>query len=589
MLAELLIKNYALIEDQRIEFGPGLNVLTGETGAGKSIILGALTLVLGERPDPTMIRTGAESVTVEARFENVQALAAECERLGIELEEGSLVLRRRADRAGKSTAHANDMSISVASLRRLGDLLVDLHGQHQHQLLLRTEVHLEILDAYAGLTAEREGFDAAYHELIEKRKELERLKGELAERRQRRELTEYQLKELAEAKVLPGELSELKQEQKLLTSAEKRCYLAIELEGLVSEREGSVIELLAATGKRLGELAGLDPSVKGYTEAITGAESVVGDLWRDLVRYRESIRFSPERLEEVNRRLFLVEKLEKKYRLQADELPGLEDRLRRELDSVELDESRCEELGRSVEQEQKSLIERAQSLSGKRRRAKSKLEKRVQTEFAALGLGRAQLVVEVSCPPDPDWPALKPSGFDAVEFRFSANPGEELQPLRKVASGGELSRIMLGLKSILSSAALVPTMVFDEIDVGIGGRIAEAVGRRLSVMSQNQHARQTHSGIRNQKPGIGISACGAGAPQVLCITHLAQIAKYARHHIVVTKSVRTGRTATSIRRIDGGDRVAELARMVAGASVTETSLAHAREMLNRVRTTGCQR
>jgi DNA repair protein RecN (Recombination protein N) len=562
MLSELRIRDYALIADLTVEFSPGLNVLSGETGAGKSIIIGALTLLLGDKPDADMIRTGSDTAQVEGRFDADGRLAAECSSLGIPLtDDGALLLRRRAERSGRGAAYANDSGITIAALQKLGDRLVDLHGQHQHQLLLKPEIHLDILDEYAGLGEERAGFAERFRSFEEKSAELAGLDREMAERRARRELTEFQHKELSAARVKPGELEELNRERALLQTSERRFTLARQLEELLSEQEGSIIGLLGVAGKALGELAELDPGLSERRALLNEARAGTDDLWRELVRYRESIEFSPERMEEVNSRLFLIERLERKYGLRADEIASLEAKLKAELDSIETGGSRREELAAELAALRQDLAERADKLSRKRGRARSELEKRLSSEFEALGLGKAALSVSLSRVPDPDGVyescnerfRLTSTGADTAEFLFTANPGEEMRPLRKVASGGELSRVMLALKSVLSQADPVPTLVFDEIDVGIGGKVAESVGRRLARLGKNH--------------------------QVICITHLPQIAKYAERHLLVAKSTRGSRTVTSIRTLDPDSRVEELARMTSGATVTKASLAHAREML----------
>jgi DNA repair protein RecN (Recombination protein N) len=568
MLAELRIRNYALIDDLTVEFDPGLNVLSGETGAGKSIILGALTLLLGDKPDTDMIRTGADTAQVEGRFDVNRRLAGECSELGIpSAEDGppQLLLRRRTERNGRGAAYANDSGITVAALQQLGDRLVDLHGQHQHQLLLRPEVHLDILDEYAGLDPERRDFAQRFRTFEEKSTELAQLEKELAESRARRDLTEFQLKELNTAHVKPGELEELNRERELLQTAERRYTLSRQLEELLSEQEGSVIGLLGIAGKALRELAELDAGLAEHRARLDEARAGADELWRELVRYREAIEFSPERMEAANARLFLIEKLMRKYGLGADELAALEAKLNAELDSIELSGSHRQELAAELATIKHDLATRAEALSRKRKKARTELEKRLGTEFAALGLGKAQLTVRISHTPDPDGVYARAgerfrvtaSGIDTVEFLFTANPGEELRPLRKVASGGELSRVMLALKGVLSQADPVPTLVFDEIDVGIGGKVAESVGKRLARLAR------TH--------------------QVICITHLPQIAKYAERHLLVTKSVRGNRTTSSIRTLDADAKVEELARMTSGAAVTRTSLAHAREMLESAR------
>jgi len=564
MLAEIRIRNYALIADLTIELDPGLNVLSGETGAGKSIIIGALSLLLGDKPDTDMIRTGTDSAHVEGRFDVNKRLAGECDALGIPISEDApprLLLRRRTERSGRGAAYANDSGLTIAALQKLGDRLVDLHGQHQHQLLLRPEVHLDILDEYAGLIPERQKLAEQFHAFEVASAELARIDKELAERKARRELTEFQLKELSGAQVKPGELEELNRERELLRTAERRFTLARRLEELLSEQEGSIIGLLGAAGKALAELAELDPGLAERRSVLTEARAGADDLWRELVRYREGIEFSPERMDAVNARLFLIEKLERKYGLSAAELPAFEAGLRAELDSIEIGGSRRDELATELARLRKGLAAGADALSRKRGRARSELEKRLKGEFEALGLGRAALAVSLTRTPDPNGVyerdgerlRLTPAGVDAAEFLFSANPGEELRPLRKVGSGGELSRIMLALKSVLAQADPVPTLVFDEIDVGIGGRVAEAVGKRLARLAR--------------------------AHQIVCITHLPQIAKYADRHLLVSKSTRAGRTLTAIRPLDEKGRVEELARMTSGAAVTSTSVAHAREML----------
>ena len=569
MLAELRIRNYALIDDLTIEFSPGLNVLSGETGAGKSIIIGALSLLLGDKPDTDMIRTGADNAQVEGRFEVNKRLADECSKLGMALTEEDpplLLLRRRTERSGRGAAYANESGTTVAALQKLGDRLVDLHGQHQHQLLLKPEVHLDILDEYAGLGSERAEFAGRFHTFEGKSAGLAQLDRDLTARRARRDLTEFQLKELSGAQVKPGELEELNRERALLQTSERRFTLARQLEELLSEQEGSIIGLLGIAGKALGELAELDPGLAERRALLSEARAGADDLWRELVRYRESIEFSPERMEEVNSRLFLIEKLERKYGIRADDLASLEAGLKAELDSIEGGDSHRNELAAELAAIKQNLAARAEALSRKRARARSELERRLRVEFEALGLGKAALSVSISRLPDPEGVyehgdercRLTPAGIDTAEFLFSANPGEELRPLRKVASGGELSRVMLALKGVLSQADPVPTLVFDEIDVGIGGKVAESVGRRLARLAR------TH--------------------QVICITHLPQIAKYAERHLLATKSVRGSRTTSSIRMLTADTRVEELARMTSGATVTKAGLAHAREMLETAET-----
>ncbi|HDR00030.1 MAG TPA: DNA repair protein RecN [candidate division WOR-3 bacterium] len=553
MLAQLRVRNYALIDDLEVEFGPGLTVLTGETGAGKSIIVGALSLALGERHDATMLRTGADHCTIEARFTGVNRLAEDCRAQGIELDEEELIVRRRAGADGRSSAWLNDAAVTVGTLRRVGDRLVDLHGQHQHQLLLDPQAQLSILDASARLEATRTRYRAGYEELRAAEAELAALETEAAARRQRQDLTAFQARELTEAAVVAGEADALRREQELLASVERRHRLVRELGEMLSERDGSAVELASTIADRVAELAKLDPALTDDVEPTRTARVLLDELWRKISRYQDSIEFAPERADEVNARLFLLEKLERKYAVAADELPALAEKLTGELAAAELDESRAEKLRRDIESRRRTLLDAATDITRRRRSAGTELSRRVGTEFRALGLENARLEVVVDGPKRPSASDLGPDGIDTVEFRFSANPGEELKPLRRVASGGELSRIMLALKSTLARVALVPVMIFDEIDAGIGGRVAEAVGRRLARLGRTQ--------------------------QVICITHLPQLARCADHHFLIEKTTSRGRTRTGLCRLEGDDRVRELARMTAGAKVTETTLAHARELL----------
>ncbi|MFO7650248.1 MAG: DNA repair protein RecN [bacterium] len=562
MLAELVVRDYALIDKLTIEFGPGLNVLTGETGAGKSIIVGALTLLLGGRADSDSIRTGADAALVEGRFELDKPGAARCAEAGIDCPDGTLILRRRADKAGRGAAHANDSPTTVGGLERLGDRLVDLHGQHSHQLLLRPETHLELLDAYARLWDRREALAALFAEYSGLRERLVALERSLAERRSRRELADFHLQELTTAAVRPGEPAELEEERRLLQTAEKRYALAQALDAVLSDQDPSVSQLLGRAARTLDELAELDSEFATRQTGLATARAEVDDLWRAVVAYRDGIALSPERVEAVNSRLFLLDKLARKHGVAPDDLPGLAERLRADADSLESDEAGLAELRAELTEKQERLVAASVDLSSRRSRVRSALEKKLVAEFAQLGLEKARLAValertadpEGDCVVDGDRLRLGPTGIDTAEFLFSANPGEELRPLRKVASGGEMSRVMLALKGVLAEADPVPTLVFDEIDSGIGGTVADAVGVRLARLAR------TH--------------------QVICITHLPQIACYAAAHYRVEKHVRAGRTVPSVARLDDDERTDELARMTAGAKVGKAGIAHARELLD---------
>jgi DNA repair protein RecN (Recombination protein N) len=593
MLRTLRIQSYALIDDLTIDFAPDLNVLTGETGAGKSIILGALSLVLGEKADADVIRTGKESAVIEAVFApraGPRALAGILSELALdeppgqeglgELAHPHLIIRRKITRTGKGNCVVNDGAVSNLTLRRLGDMLVDLHGQHEHQSLLNRDLHGQVLDDFAGLTSERQQLAVRFRAYRTAEAELKSRCTEARARRERRDLTEFQFKELQAARLVPGEIETLHKEKELLDSAEKRLTLAREVTEILAEGEGSVQEQLSSVVRRLETLVQLDGRLGAGLGDLKQASSVLDDLWRSILDYRERIEVAPGRLDEINERLYALEKLIRKYcgvgrghDSASCPLPGLErstiegltrerDRLGQELAAQESDESRIHELEAELETLAAELTKAARQLSAARRKGKGQLERSVYREFGGLGLARARISVALSRQEDPDGIyteegkryRLDENGADDVEFMFSANPGEELKSLRKVASGGELSRIMLTLKGALSAQDQVPVMVFDEIDVGIGGRIAEAVGRKLADIAQKR--------------------------QVICITHLAQIARFADTHFLVTKSTQAGRTVTRIAQLSQAERVDEIARMLTGTEVTKTALAHARELLH---------
>jgi DNA repair protein RecN (Recombination protein N) len=571
MLKALRIRDYALIDSLTIEFAPGLNVLTGETGAGKSIILGALSLILGEKADTDMIRTGSEAAIVEAEFTSDRpGIKRLLEDLALDPPDGNdLVVRRKVARTGKGACLLNDHSVSLPLLKQLGDILIDLHGQHEHQSLLNPDLHLLVLDEFAGLNADRDELGEKYQVFQTRAAELNRLRQELKLRRERQDLTAFQVQELQAARLAPDEFARLFRERELLDTAERRRVLVAELSGILTEQEGSVQEQLSAAAKRLEALVRLDPDLARTGADLNQAVAVLDDVNRAVARYQEAFEHSPGRLDEINERLFLIERLVRKYAPPATQpdaagvefLLAEQARLSRELASLETDETRLPELEKAQAVALAELTKLAHQLSLARARARTKFEQGLTKQMPELGLGSARLLVQSEPVEDPaglyvasgKCYRLDATGIDRIEFLFAANPGEAPRPLRKVASGGELSRVMLALKSMLADRNQVPVMVFDEIDTGIGGRMAEAVGRRLSRLARNQ--------------------------QVICITHLPQIARFASDHFQVSKTRRGSRTVTRIARLEPEARLQELARMLAGDRITETAINHARELL----------
>jgi DNA repair protein RecN (Recombination protein N) len=563
VLTELRIKNYALIDDLEISYSDGLNVLTGETGAGKSIVIGALSLLLGERSESDMIRTGANSCEIEGTFRVNPNSITNLSDLSIDKAE-TIIIRRKIESNGRSSCYINDRSVTTNMLKRLGDLLVDLHGQHEHQSLLRIEFHRQILDDFAQLDSKRQALAETYQNYFKQKAELDTLTEQIRQRKERRELDEFQFQELSAAQLKVGENETILKEKTLLESAEKRFRLAQALSQIISENEGSLLEQFDVIQKHFNELTGIDESLVAMLNDIKSMRSVFDELWRNIVKYRERIEFSPQRLEAINERLFLIEKLQKKYNRNIEDLLALQTDLEKSLGSIEIDESRIIELKKELELKESKLIKQAKELSRGRQQAKKSIESKLEQELAELGMNQARFIVSITLVADEAGLyqeagkrcRLDENGIDQVEFLFSANPGEDPKPLRKIASGGELSRIMLALKSI--TASRIPILVFDEIDLGIGGRVAEAVGKKLVKLSRSS--------------------------QVICITHLSQIAKYAQAHYRVSKSTKAGRTRTTLLPLNESDRIEEIARMLAGTKISKTTINHARELLKEAKT-----
>jgi len=557
MLERLRIRNFALIDKAELRFSRGLNVFTGETGAGKSILLGALSVVLGERITDELFRSTDAALQVEANLQVPDLPLPDW----IEPEEGMLSILRIARKGKRAQNFVNQRQVTQKALAELGDGLVDIHGQHQHQLLLKEATHADFLDAYGGLEELKERYRTKLKEHEKLLERIETLKRELARNRERRDFIQFQLAEIEKLHPKPGEVEELEAEQKLLTSAERRAELAGRLIDLISEQEASVLEGLALAAQMLKDLGTLDPSLEGVLTTLKEAEVAADEVWRTLVRYRESIEYSAERLEEINQRLFAFEKLCRKHDVDAEGLIELTSQLRQNLESIELDAEKLAELEGKETRLRTEVTELARELSQARMQTRERFEKAVEEHLASLAMPDARLAVKFVRTPDPDGLyeedgtryRLGEAGLEEIRFLFSANPGEEPKPLARVASGGELSRIMLALKTVLVKSDRVPVLVFDEIDVGIGGATAETIGKKLKEL--------------------------AATKQILLVTHLPQIARYADRHFSVTKQVKKGRTYTLIQALEDKGRIEELARMLGGEEITDTVRAHATELL----------
>jgi DNA repair protein RecN (Recombination protein N) len=541
MLRFLSIQNLAVIEEVQVEFDAGLSVLTGETGAGKSILVEAVGLLLGGRASPELVRTGEESAVVQATFD---------------AEDGSeLLIRREVTSQGRSRAFVNGSLVTAGALRDIGARLVDLHGQHEHQALLDPHTHLDLLDRFAGLERERrevaDAFDA-YQSARAARDEVRKLSRERASRL---ELIEFQLAELDRAQPREGEDEELSALRTLLSSAERVRHLADESYAILYDRDDAVLAGLGQVWRRVGELATLDARFAPYLEARDGVKSQLEDLAAFLRGYAASIDASPAKLQEVEDRLALIERLKRKHGPTLADVIDRHRALRAEQASLESVTERLAQAEEECSHQTERYLAAARKLSQQRRLTAARFSKALETQMRDLAMEHTRFDVRFLDGWPPPVERWTDRGIDVAEFYVSPNPGEELRPLARIVSGGEMSRIMLGIKSLASIDAAGKTLVFDEVDTGIGGRVADAVGSKLQALSKTF--------------------------QVLCITHLPQIAACGGWHYRIRKSVEAGRTLTEVRLLDRSSREAELARMLGGADVTETAKMSAREMLNR--------
>jgi DNA repair protein RecN (Recombination protein N) len=554
MLKLLKISNIALVTQAELELGPGLTLLTGETGAGKSILVDALGLVLGARASADLIRTGAERAVVEAVLESERARDA-LERLGLPADEDEIIVRREVHASGKGRTTVNGALVPAGVLRELGPHLAVIHGQHEPQGLLDPDTHLDVVDRHAALDGA--AVAEAHARLRQVEAELDALRRDRREAERRREMLEYQAAEIDKAGLRRGEEEELRAEKAVQANAGKLAALSSEAYALLYEDDGAALARLRQAYRKIEELSGIDRRFQAHIEGREAVLAQLDELALFLRDYQEGLQVVPGRLDEIEGRLALLERLKRKYGASEDEVLAFAERCHEELRRL----ASPEETQRALEQERAAVaaqyLEKATVLSRKRRAAAKDLEKKVEAELALLAMEKTRFRVRF----DPDIPpadAADTSGWTArglenAEFLLSPNLGEELRPLARIASGGELSRILLALKSVATLDAAGQTMVFDEVDAGIGGRVAEVVGRKLRAMAERH--------------------------QVVCVTHLPQIASLADTHYVVRKRVERGRTLTELERVEDGERVEEVARMLGGETVTDTARKHAREMV----------
>jgi len=546
LLEHLFIKGFAIIDEVDLSLNPGLTVLTGETGAGKSIIVDALKAVLGEKVDLSVVRTGESAARVEAAFELP----------GREPPDGhdadrELVISRDIRREGRGRTTVNGSMVTISQLREMGENMVDLHGQHEHQSLLRTAVHLQALDSFASLDRKRSEFSGFFAELAEARERIDSLERSKRERLARYDYLRYVTQELEAADLGPEEEESLRSEEVVLGAAEKLLHTASNALEAIYQGEGSAVETVRRCGGDLKLMMEKDPRLGEVVELVEGAALQMEEAGHFLMDYASTVQADPQRLEEIQERLAFIGNLKKKYGPGVQEVLRTLKESREELASLEEGETDLESLKAREAQLADRAAKLALDLREERKKMASSLEEAVEAELRDLAMDKVRFEVSF------EESEMNDTGIDRVEFLLSPNPGEPLMPLRKIASGGELSRVMLAVKRVLAGADAVPTLVFDEVDAGIGGRVAAVLGRKLQDIARHH--------------------------QVICITHLAPVAAFAHHHVMVEKVEEKGRTVVRTRYLEEEERVGELARMMGGIEVSSGIVRSARELLEEAR------
>ncbi len=558
MLEELHVHDFAIIDKLDVRFAGGLNILTGETGAGKSILIGALGLLLGDKADTSVIRTGAEEtvvsgiVGVASNTEALEWLAAH----GIQPEDGAVILRRVLKSNGRGSVYVQSTPVTRADLAAFSALLFDVHGQHEHQSLLDLENHRIFVDRFGGTEETAGRFHSLFAELSSLRERLSKLVSDERERLRRMDILGYAVKEIKALGLKPGEEEELEKELAILAHHEKLSTLLEEAYAKSAEAEGGALAGLRRARQAMEEILTIDSSLSKQAHQLEDAFYEIEDFTREVRQYRDRAAFDPQRLEQVQERLSSIRSLEKKYGDTIEKVLEFQRESEQELQGMENWEEEKKTLEAEIAKCESQVSALARELSQKRKAAALILQKRVEEELRVLGMPKVGFRVMIKDAAKTDGtPVVTPWGRDAIEFVISPNQGEAWKRLRSIASGGELSRTMLAMKSILAENDRVSTLIFDEVDAGIGGEIAISVGERLQALSRHK--------------------------QVLCITHLAVIAARADNHLRIEKSSQNGRTVTRVEKVAGTARREEIARMLAGDRKGDVSLQHARELLEK--------
>lgn len=546
MLKSIHIRNLATIQDIELDLEEGFSILTGETGAGKSIIIDGIRLVLGEKGSLDIIRTGERETTVEAVFAMPK---------GEEGEKREVLIQRKVSEQGVGKGHIDGTLVPIKKLKEKSQELVDIYGQNDHAFLRHSENQLNYLDHYAGALSLRETVARVARDLKRLVRQKKRLEEREKERNQRLDFLDFQITEIEKAQLKKGEDDELLAERNILKNAERIRILVEEALGIAYSREDSISSLMSKLQPIVSELSGFDKVFKEMEETLNQFAITIDDFADTMIKFKDKHVGSPERLETIEERLSQIEKLKSKYGRDIQEVLSYSEKAKKEFEELQTSQETLKDLSEEMRVKFREYQKEAENLRLLRNTMARKLESQVEKEIIHLGMKKAQFRIALhSFPPlQESMERVKPTGTEEVEFLISPNPGEELRLLRKIASGGELSRVMLALKSIGKETERLKTLIFDEIDSGIGGKTAEFVAQKLQALAE-QH-------------------------QVLCITHLPQIASFAPHHYRIDKKVSRNRTFTLVKRLTFDERVVEIARLLAGSRITETSLKNAREML----------
>lgn len=552
MLQELSVKNFAIISSLQLEFQMGMTVLTGETGAGKSIIIDAMGLLTGGRGSSDYIRQGANKCTLEGLFSmpKSQELKQLLEELGIETEEDSLVIQRDISASGKNVCRVNGRIVNITNLKRIGEYLVDIHGQNEHQELMQSERHIDMLDEFGGkkLLTVKEKYTRAYQEYRALEAKVRKRKKNEKEFAQRMDMLHFQSDEIASAQLVAGEEEQLLEERNKLNNFQKIAdALTISYAALNGEDDSS-LDKIGTSMNELASIESLDPEYKSLSDTVQNAYYLLQEASGDLSRLIDGLELDEGRLNEVENRLELIRQMKRKYGDSIETILSYYEEITKELAEADFLEGGTGDLEALLAEKQQAAHQQALTLRKERKRLAKELEQQILTELKELYLERTEFEVRFT-----ELEHLQENGLDGVEFFITTNPGEPLKPLVRVASGGELSRVMLAMKTIFSQTQGITSIVFDEVDTGVSGRVAQAIADKIYQISENS--------------------------QVLCITHLPQVAAVADEHYFIEKEIVAGRTETSVRILSEKERVNEIARMLAGSEITKLTIEHAQELL----------